>query len=192
MRPRGRDAGAVIIEGAIAMTVLAVLFIGTIEYGFAWRQATVIEKAVQQSARAAGNMADQAPADYETLQAFRSVFGSSKNVTLERLVIYRSTRADGAPPPDCMTASVPNVCNRYVAADLGRPASDFGTCVSPSPDRFWCPAARERDRAPTPDYVGVYARLQYAGVTGSITGGITIERKAVYALEPCAFGLPGC
>ncbi len=46
---------------------------------------------------------------------------------------------------------------------------------------------------PAPDYVGVLARVRYSGVAGAIpAGGLTIDRRAVYSLEPCAFGLPGC
>lgn len=192
-RSRG-DRGVVLVETAMAMLALGVLLIGITEYGFAWRQATVVEKTVQQSGRTAGNLANESLADYETLQAFRSLIGSSKNITIDYIVVYKSTTADGVMPTasgsDCRAASVNNVCNRYVAADLLRPPTDFG-CGGTKPDRYWCPTTRVRDRKPLPDYVGVQAQLEYTGMTGSVST-ITITRRAVYAIEPCAFGLPGC
>lgn len=191
-RGRGRrDTGAVLVETAVALIFLGVLLVGITEYGFAWRQTTVVEKTVQQSARVAGNLANESLADYEALQAFRSLLGSSKNLTVDYIVIYKSTTADGSlPDPACTTASQPGECNRYVAADLLRPAGDFG-CGGTKPDSSWCPTGRVRDRTPSPDYVGVQARLSYDGLTGSV-GTITIVRRGVYAIEPCAFGLPGC
>lgn len=191
IRSLQRDRGAVIVEAAIALTALSILFIGITEYGFAWRQTTVVEKTVQQASRVAGNLADQPEADYEALQAFRSLLGSTKNITVDYIVIYRSTTADGAMPAACLTGSVSGVCNRYGAGDLTRPASEFG-CGGSEPDRFWCPTGRERGRTPAPDYVGVQAQLQYDGMTGMVPGTISITRTAVYAIEPCAFGLPGC
>lgn len=187
---RGTDGGVTIVETAIALLFLGVLLVGIAEYGFAWRQTTVIEKTIQQSARVAGNLANEAPADYEALQAFRSPLGSSKNVTVSYIVIYKSATANGAMPTDCATASVQDLCNRYVAGDLLRPATDFG-CGGTKPDRFWCPTSRVRDRAPFGDYIGVQAQLEYQGITGAVDT-ITITRKGVYAIEPCAFGLPGC
>lgn len=176
----------------MAVTLLGALVIGAIEYGYAWRQTTVVEKTVQRAGRVAATMADQPLADYETLQTFRSVLDDSDDVTLEYLVIYRSTTPDGSPPAACLSGSVANTCNRYVEADLARPASQFGSCAGTSRDRFWCPTTRERDRKPRPDYIGLHARLRYAGITNAVPGGITIDRRTVYAVEPCAFGLPGC
>lgn len=197
MRRRASDAGAVIVEAALALVLLSILFIGVTEYGFAWRQTGAVEKTVQQSARVAGNMADQSTADFETLQAFRSFLGSTKNLTVDYIVVYRSTTADGAMPSACATGPVAGTCNRYVAADLSRPSTDFG-CGATEPDRFWCPTAsgsqlgRQRDRTPSPDYIGVQAQVRYRGITGLISGTMAITRRAVYSIEPCAFGLPGC
>ncbi len=189
---RRSSRGASLIEAAITVGVLAILALGTIEFGYAWRQSTVVEKTVQQSGRVVASVADQPMADYEALQTFRSFLGSSKNMSLDLLVVYRSTTADGAVPDQCLTTSVPGLCNRYEAADLNLPTSSFGSCTGTSRDRYWCPAGRERGRSPRPDYVGIYAQLQYSGITRSIPGGLTLERTAVYAIEPCASGLPGC
>lgn len=192
MSTRRSERGAVLIEAAIAVLLLGVLVIGTIEYGYAWRQTTALENTVQQAARAGAGQADQPLADYAALQAFRSTFETSDSVALEYIIVYESNTPDGEVPNDsCFTASVAGVCNRYLPTDLLRPDSDFG-CGPGSPDRFWCPTARERARTPLPDYVGLHARFQYAGITSLVPGGITIERHAVYATEPCAFGLPGC
>jgi hypothetical protein len=191
MRRAREDRGATLIETALALGFLAIMFLGVTEYGFAWRQTTVVEKAVQQAGRAAGNGADNQFADFEALRALRSSLGSSDNLTVNYVVIFKSTTADGEMDDDCRTMSVNLTCNRYVAADLNRPASDFG-CGGSDPDRFWCPTSRERDREPTPDYVGIYVNVTYEGLTGAVSGGLTITRSGVYALEPCAFGLPDC
>lgn len=190
--PRDRDRGATLVEAVVVMAVVVTLALGTIEFGNAWRQATVVDKTMQQSARVVASVADQPLADYEALQTFRSLIDSSRNMELDYLVIYRSSSADGVVPAQCQTQSVLGLCNRYLASDLVRPSADFGSCSSPSPDRYWCPATRTRDREPLPDYVGVYARLQYTGITNMLPGGLTLTRHTVYAVEPCAFGLPGC
>jgi Flp pilus assembly protein TadG len=192
MRQLDGERGASMVETSVVLLFLAILVLGIIEYGNAFRQATVVEKTVQQSGRVVASVADQALADYEALQTFRSLLDSSDNVTLDYLVIYRSTSADGKVPANCLAASQHDSCNRYVAADLLRPASDFGSCVLGDPDRYWCPTDRERDREPWPDYVGLHARLRYTGITGSLPAPIVIDRSTVYAVEPCAHGLPGC
>ena len=191
-RSKSSDRGATLVEGVLVTAVVVALAIGTIEFGNAWRQTTVVDKTIQQSARVVASVADGALADYEALQTFRSLIDSSKDMELEYLVIFKSSSADGAVPTACKTASQSNLCNRYVPADLTRSSSDFGSCSYPSPDRYWCPTTRVRDREPWPDYVGVYAQMRYTGVTKALPGGLPITRTAVYALEPCAFGLPGC
>jgi Tfp pilus assembly protein PilV len=189
---RKRDRGAALVEGAISMVLLGVLVTGIIEYGYAWRQATVVEKAVQQGARLGASAADDPLSDYTALQALRTTLASADSTALQQVVVYRSsTPAGGIPDPQCLTTSVAGVCNRYVASDLARPSSQFG-CAGSAPDRFWCPTGRERDRRPRPDYLGVHVRVRYAGMTGLIPAGRVLDRSAVYALEPCAFGLPGC
>jgi hypothetical protein len=190
-RNHGAEGGATLIEAALAIVFLGTMFLGITEYGFAWRQTTVVEKTAQAGGRAAGNGANGPFTDYEVLRAVQSALSSSSNITLNSVVVFESTSADGSMDSDCLTASKNGVCNRYVAADLSRPASQFG-CQAGEPDRFWCPTGRERDREPFPDYIGVYLNVTYDGLTGLLPGGITIERDAIYALEPCAFGLPDC
>lgn len=191
-RARGERAST-LVEAAAVIGVIALIAMGTIEYGYAWRQTTVVEKTVQQSARVVASVADGPYADFEALETFRSLLDSSKNIELELLVVYKSTTANGQVPAGCLTASVANVCNRYVENDvLTLNSGDFANCSWPAKHRFWCPTTRERERDPSPDYVGVYARLRYEGITNAIPGGLEIERHAVYAVEPCAYGLPGC
>lgn len=179
------------LEAALALGFLGTLCVGLLEYGYAWRQTAMVERAVQSGGRAAGNLANDSLADYEVLQSLRSGFGSTKNVTIDYVVVYRSGTANGAVPQDCKTASQNDLCNRYVVADLTRAATGFG-CSGGEPDRFWCPTLRSRERTPSPDYVGVFVQARYTGITGMLPSPITIGRSAVYALEPCAFGLPNC
>jgi TadE-like protein len=191
--PRGLpERGATLVETALVLVFLSIMFLGITEYGFAWRQATVVEKSAQLGGRAAGNGANGRFADYETLRSVQSAFGSASNVTINTVIVFKSSSSDGAMDPDCLTASKSGVCNRYVASDLTRPASQFG-CGGSSPDVSWCPMSRVRDRAPSSDYVGVYIDATYDGLTGILPGGgMNITRSAIYALEPCAFGLPDC
>ena len=190
-RPRSGDRGAILVETALVSLFLVIMLVGVTEYGFAWRQGTVTDKATQAAGRAAGNGADNRFADYEALHALQASMGSARNVTVDRIVVFKSTSAAGSMDQDCLTASKNDVCNRYVAGDLSRPAGQFG-CGGSSPDRFWCPTGRNRDRTPSSDYVGVHVTATYSGLTGLVPGGITITRTAIYALEPCAFGIPDC
>ena len=192
MRRRRGSSGATLVEGVVVIALVVALALGTIEFGNAWRQTTVVDKTIQQSARVVASVADGPLADYEGLQTFRSLIDSSKDMELEYLVIYKAPSGAGTVPDACHSGSVSGVCNRYLPSDLTRPSSDFGTCSYPSPDRYWCPTGRVRDREPWPDYVGIHARMRYTGVTKALPGGLTVTRSAVYALEPCAFGLPGC
>lgn len=192
MRRQAGSRGTGVVETVAVVGVLIALLLGIIELGYAWRQASAVEKTVQQAGRVAASVADQPLADYEALQTFRSVLESSDSVELDYLVIYRSTTADGAVPDNCRTASVDDVCNRYTASDLTRSEDDFGSCTFPDPDRFWCPMDRDRERAPRPDYVGLHAQLTYTTITDAFPATLSIGRSSVYAVEPCAFGLPGC
>ncbi len=203
---RADDRGVAMIEAAIVLPLLVVLAFGVLEFGNAWRQANVVERASHNAGRTAGNVANGRYADYETLRSISSQIGGLNDTALEKVIVYRATDADGSVPAGCLTiapaaggAGDSNLdCNVYSPAQVatgsltGFGSDSNGDCSGGSWDRFWCPTGRERDFNPLPDRVGVYVRLQYQPITGVFPGALTIERRAVFQVEPCSAGEVQC
>ena len=123
-RRRSNDAGAAAVEAAILLPVIALLFFGAVEYGFAWSSASKVESAGASAARVAAQAGDENLADWEVLQAVRGALGADTS-SVDRVVVYDSTAPDGTVPAACMTAAayasggVAGVCSVYGSDDLG-------------------------------------------------------------------------
>lgn len=188
-----RERGATLLEAALILPLLVALFLGVVEFGFAWRDVNAIERGLQTAARVGASASSTRYADYNTLRALDSSLGDLAGATVQRVVIFRSTSADGVVPSGCAGGTaVSGVCNVYTAAQLdtenptGFPDTGAG-CVG-AWDASWCPMSRDDD-LPTPDYLGVWVRLSYDRFTSVIpTPTVTIERTAVFQVEPCVPG----
>lgn len=192
------------VEFALAAPLLATLMLGTIEFGMAWRDTNFIERSVQGSARVASKLANSPLADAAALRSLDASLDGLKRADIDKVVIFRSTTADGTVPTNCKNAStggsppygVSTSCNVYTPAQVG--ASNFSgltgaqvearTSCSGNWDANWCPINRNRSLL-SPHHVGVWVRVTYNRFTGLIPGSFTIERTAVYQLEPDV-GLP--
>ncbi|HET8896064.1 MAG TPA: TadE/TadG family type IV pilus assembly protein [Protaetiibacter sp.] len=197
-RERG-DRGAVLIEFALVAPILLMLVVGIFEYGNAYRQIGGVERSSQQGARTAASMANHRMADYEALRAIDTATRGLQGVSVDRVIIYRSTRADGAVPnATCFTSSVSGVCNTYTGAQV-RNTSPSGfsggnpratTCAG-SVDAAWCPLGRSRQQA-TIARIGVHITLTYESVTNLLPTTITLESEAVFQIDPCQQGETTC
>jgi Flp pilus assembly protein TadG len=197
------DGGAVIVEFALVAPVIALVLLGTIEYGFAWSDANFVERSVQNSGRTAASLGQQMNADYEALRAVAGQFTTLKRAEVDKVVIYESTTADGQVPEACTSVvatgtgvyGVAGTCNVYSPTQVN--ATNFSgltpaqvldrnttnpTCAG-NWDANWCPSTRS-SQLRNPDHLGVWVRVNYQRMTGLLPGTFTIERSAVYQVEP--------
>jgi hypothetical protein len=185
---RQRQRGAVTIELAIVAPLLVLLLIGSIEVGSVLRSGMTASSAARAGVRVGASGAVGRLADHEILQSVRAGLGEVAAADIEAVIVYRAD-GNGAMAAGCLTASVPGQCNRYTAADLTRPATDFGgstACSSSAPDRFWCPLARQRQQAVHggPDWLGVHVRFRHHSLFGTYFADRSVSDRAVMQLEP--------
>lgn len=195
---RRPDNGAVLVEFALVLPVIALLAIGLLEYGSAFREKALVERSVQQAARTAASTANGRYADYDALRTLDSVLSGAKRGEIERVIVYNATgRTDGSVPGVCLGitpsgggSGSTNRCNVYSAAQVaqgnpvGFPTNAAGTSCAGGWDSSWCPIGRRRS-APAVDRVGVYVEFRYEPLTGLLPStGELIKANAVYQLEP--------
>jgi Flp pilus assembly protein TadG len=185
-RPSGRrQRGTVLVEAALIMPVLILLAMGTVEFGFAWRDRVDVQTTVRSAVRAGSSLSNDPQADYNILQMLKAGFGSRITNTT-KIVIYKASATNGAVPTACLTSSQTGVCNVYTAASASLATSSFG-CGTGAVDSAWCPNTRVVDIASAsgPDYLGVYIAFNHGMITGSFGGGnLSIKDSAVMRLEP--------
>jgi Tfp pilus assembly protein PilV len=199
-RARNDDRGIVLIEFVLVAPLLLLIMLGIFEYGNAWRQTGSVERAAQQGARTAASMANHRFADFEALRAIDTATRDLPGLTVDRVVIYRANGSTNGDVPNaaCFSGSVSGVCNHYTGSQVRSTSpSGFsgGTSTAPSCagslDAAWCPLGRSRDQA-TITRIGVHVTLTYTSVTNLLPTTITIERNAVYQIDPCQQGETSC
>lgn len=201
-RRRTTSRGAAAVETALLLPVLALLFFGTVEYGFAWSSASRVESAGAAAARVAAQAGDESMADWEVLQAVRGALGGNVS-SVQRLVVYDSTSPDGTVPSACLTApayaagGVAGLCSVYGPDDLGSlsqsafasgaaHAGGAGNPCGGGQSDGWCPDDRV-DGPTAPTMIGVHIDYTHARVTQYLPGvSEAISTHAVARLEPSA------
>lgn len=192
---RGRvagDHGSVVVELALVLPFLLLLVSGVLEYGQAFRSQESIAVAARAGMRQVSNLGDDRAADSIALQSIVSGLSNSKNLTVNRIVIYKTTASDGSPTNSgCLTGtvSIAGACNVYTWAQAQAAPTGFtATCTGSSGaalDKAWCPTDRKAALTDPPDYVGVYINATYNGVTGILPGrSVTLTDRAVTRIEP--------
>jgi hypothetical protein len=194
-----RDGGVALVELALVVPFLAVLALGIMEYGNAWRQVAGLERATQQSARTVSSLATDRYADYEALRAADTLVRGLSGLEIENVVIYLADET-GVMPDGCGMASIDDLCNFYTATQVatanpvgfGTPSVVNPSCRSGSWDSAWCPTEREREGSAA-HHIGVRLTVTYSPITGLLPDElVTITRYAVYRIEPCAQGQTSC
>lgn len=193
-RARG-DRGTALAEFAIVVPLLGLLVAGIIEFGTAWRDSLTVTSSTRASARVVSNLGDERLADYEALLSLRAGLSTIEGITVEGVLIYDASAADGMPHANCFDSngdpkadSVGN-CNFYTGTELETlTAADFiGTtnCLG-APDAEWCPLTeRETTLASGLSEAGVWVRVHRTWFTDMFPGdGVTIEDKTVMNVEP--------
>ena len=106
-RRRSPESGAAAVEAALLLPLIALLFFGAVEYGFAWSSASKVESAGAAAARVAAQAGDEPLADWEVLQAVRGSLGADTS-SVERVVVYDSTSHAVVPAARLHHASTPS------------------------------------------------------------------------------------
>jgi hypothetical protein len=186
--------------------LVLLLVLATIEFGFAWRDVNQVEHGIAAAARTGSSIAKGRYADFEIIRAVDASTQGMAGAEIERVVVFRATADDGEVPPACLaldvasspmaSRGVTSLCNVYSRAQVQtRFPTGFGGhpgCAPGSWDRWWCPAQRSNIE-PDLSYLGVHVRLHYRPLTGILPGPVmTIERTAVYRLEPCVPTFQDC
>jgi Flp pilus assembly protein TadG len=184
-RSRRTERGAALVELALVVPILVMLVVGIAEFGFGYRDRLTVQTATRTGARVGSNLGDDAQTDYNILQGVKSAMGSIAVANIDKIIVYKSTTADGAVPAACLAgSSVTGSCNVYAASALSAASTSFG-CGSGALDTSWCPTTRSVDQGAGLDYLGVYIQVRHnfiSGFLGSRT--VTLKDKAVLRLEP--------
>lgn len=190
---RGRgEQGAVLVEFAFLLPVLALLVFGILEFGMAWQDKLTVQTGVRTGVRVGSTAGNVADADKNILLGVGAVLNDIGFANVNWVVVYKSSSTDGVTPAACLTPtphSVSGSCNAYSGAQLHQvvdataPASWFG-CGVGSLDSSWCPTSRQSIQAVGNDYLGVWVNADHPSLTGFFGASLTMTDSAVMRLEP--------
>lgn len=192
-RLRG-DGGAVMAETALALPVILLLVFGVVEFSFAWRADNRLDSATANGARSGAAAGSSTYADRDVLVSILASLPPDLAANLDRVVIYKSTTANGAVPTNCVPAfgntsntGVNGSCNSYsgqfVRSVSTSTTAGFGGSAGDN-DRYWAPSTRKDTVTGPPDYLGVYVRTTYADRTGTFWSDIRLTDTAVFRVQP--------
>lgn len=195
---RRRERGAIALEFAIMIPLLATLAFGTVELGSAWRDSQAVLSSSRSAARSLAQFGDQALADRDALLSVEAgIVGTP--MTVQAVIIYESddTVNDGGAPTACVAAAEAGVaytgsehCNVYTGSDyttaIGAGGDSSFGCSSSDLDRNWCPTTERTRNQGTATFIGVEVLTTRSSVTGSDLVPVPTElaQYAVMRLEP--------
>lgn len=202
-RRRREERGAVAIEAALIMPLLALLIFGIIEISFLVRDYVAVSSATRAAGRMASANAGAGPGDRAAATCVAPC-APSQAPKLSQLAANAVQTMGTALPPDSIRELWV-----YRANDRGFPGANGSTamqctvnCVRytwvRSEDEFrfaggsWISSTIAACANQNPDSVGVFIRARHASVSG-IFGDIDVEDRAVFTFEPlptvtCAAG----
>lgn len=187
-RIHGAERGATLLEFVFVAPFLLLMAFGTAELGLAWVANNRVEGSTSTAARIGASSGSLAEADVNMLVSLRSSLPANELATLDRVVIFKPTNADGGVPASCIKplgstsqVGVNAQCNTYTGATV---RSATTATVLGSADDFWSPATRKDTLAGPPDYVGVWVRTIHEKQTGTYFGDFTITRTSIYRIQP--------
>lgn len=199
LRRTGRpEHGIALIETALVLPLLFLLFVGMVEGGVAYRDSNTLARATQQSARSNSRIANGSSADYESLKALESGLAALDASSVKRVIVYDATATGDSPPVSCLAMPRPDDtsvrgnsrCNVYSATQVAADDPTAFGCAG-GWDTNFCPTMRTRT-GNNPTKVGVWVELDFDKVTKVLPGSLSLTRAAVYQLEPCVAGDPTC
>jgi hypothetical protein len=195
-----RDGGAVMIELALVVGFLAMLFSAVVDLGLAWRKSVEVSGTLRTGVRVSSGLGDDRPADVEALRALNAGIAEVGAANVRRVIVYESATAGGGVPSQCLSvlpnagtgAGVNGLCNVYAPSQLASlQASRFGgsatACEPDDWDRFYCPVSHREARQGSvngPDYVGIWMEVGYEYLFGVLGNGLTLQDSTVMRIEP--------
>jgi hypothetical protein len=191
-RRRDRESGTILLEFTLILPLLTLLAFGVMEFGLAWQARTTVQAGARTGVRTGSTIGSLAGADQEILRGIGSAINDLGLENVAWVLVFKSTTADGAVPPACLTPAphgVSGSCNAYTGAQLRQvvagtaPSSWFG-CGGGALDAHWCPTARQSVQAIGGDYLGIWISATHDMLTGFFGSGITMTDRAVMRLEP--------
>lgn len=187
-RRSGGERGATLIEFVIVTPLLVLLAFATAETGLAWVSNNKVEGAASQGARVASSSGTRAETDVSTLISIKAALPADELARLQRVVIYRSTTADGSVPTSCVPTpengadfGVNGLCNSYSGA-LVRSVTQ--STVLPGSVQRWPPSTRKDALSDPPDYLGVWVHTIHSNRTKTFFGDFTIKKQSVFRVQP--------
>ncbi len=199
---RRGQRGVAMVELAFVAMLLLVIVAGTFDYGFAWRSGLAANEAARTGARVASGQAKSPGADYYALNGVRaSLVASGQIANVRKIIIFKSTTANGAVPSTCTATTPTGTCNVLNGTQLqALSSSSYSLVISTDPTvaptgtgclltsaamlAGWCPSARVNNPQASADYVGVYVELWYKNQFPVLGSGTTVRRTAVMRVEP--------
>lgn len=196
-----RDEGVALVEFALIAPLLALLIAGIVEFGTLWRDNLTVGTSTRAAARVVSNLGDSRLADYEALLTLDAALGGVNGMTVEGVLIYDATAADGEPHSSCFDAAgdpraSAGHCNFYTAAQVASMSSlscavtciefpDNPTCAG-GLTAYFCPQSdRETDQSLGNTSVGIWVRTDRPYFTGIFPGdGVTMTDQTVMRVEP--------
>lgn len=115
---RKRERGAVIVEFAIVVPILVLLFQGTVEFGLMWRESSNLAGAVSQSTRSMAALGGNGYSDKEGVLALRTSLGSNSRVAFDDddyIIVYDAT---GSPAQAAINKQPCDIASNSNANDL--------------------------------------------------------------------------
>lgn len=190
-RARGAgDRGAVLVEAALITLPFFLLIFAVIEVGMQMASLHAATGSVKAGSRSASTAGSDLSADHLILQSVKGELSGLPRgrQQIVRIVVYRSGGSGQPPTERCRDGSPQHGnCNVYTAADLDRPASEFG-CKGSAPDRYWCPDERKTALTAAsggpPDYIGVYVVVRHTRVVPLVGNDKLLYEHSVNRLEP--------
>lgn len=198
------------VEVALIGPIFLVLLFGVLEFGTLFRDVLSVKDAVGDAARygsilgpetASDAYVTDANADYWIVRRVREGTAALPVANINRIVVYKAGPSTLGNPVDQVTSTcrngsgdgVDNVCNVYLTypAFQAVDANDktyFDDSSGTSPARHWRPTARNNGAdcrcSSQIEYIGVYVRLQRAGLTGLFGSSFKVEEAQILRLEP--------
>lgn len=211
---RRSEGGAVLVETAIVALMLMGLLIATFELGMAWRSSVTNSNAARAGARVASYQGTGYQADYASLLAVASGLKSVKELTIEKVIIFKATKGSSVVPAACLaltpstSSSTPTgldnasaKCNVYSGAQVnaisngtigsayfGDGSQTAAPCTSTKLDYYWCPYERRNVQASGLDDVGVYVQVSHRTFSRVFGSTFTIRDTEIMQIEPSATG----
>jgi len=179
LKSKRSERGAVMVEAAFIVPILALLTFGMIELGLGIRAADDAEGAARAGARVASQSGE---VDDMAAQVASAASAGLKNMTSAepvRLRVYRANPDNGQPDTSVGANCTAN-CTEY---SWDAATKTFTRVTPTAAGRDGWPINDRYDANNQPRYVGVEVVARYSPITG-FTNAITPSRRVMYRLEP--------